>query len=270
MFLKNGFQDFIAKPIDIQQLDVVLNKWIRDKYDPSTLLMAEKALEAESADKERMSYVQSFLLAHDIDGLNMAEGLRRYDDSADIYISILKSYMKSAPSLLKEINFLTGVLSEYAIKIHGFKGASYGICAYRAGKLAEELECAAKASDEEFVRARHGDFMTVAEKLLSDMTQLFDKLTPTAQKDIREEQAYPDKTALRDILDACVNFQTSRLKKSLLDLEKYKYRNQGELVEWLREQADNLEYEKIQKHLEKILTEEGPAAEQNGNGAASP
>jgi CheY-like chemotaxis protein len=31
MFLKNGFEDFISKPIDIRQMNVVLNKLVRDR-----------------------------------------------------------------------------------------------------------------------------------------------------------------------------------------------------------------------------------------------
>jgi len=32
IFLENGFNDFISKPIDIRQMNLVLNKFIRDKY----------------------------------------------------------------------------------------------------------------------------------------------------------------------------------------------------------------------------------------------
>ena len=37
IFLKNGFDGFISKPIDIQQLDSVLNKFIRDKQSPEVI-----------------------------------------------------------------------------------------------------------------------------------------------------------------------------------------------------------------------------------------
>ena len=38
IFLKNGFDDFIAKPVDMQELDFVLNKHIRDKHLPENNL----------------------------------------------------------------------------------------------------------------------------------------------------------------------------------------------------------------------------------------
>ncbi len=31
MFINNGFQDFISKPIDMAKLDAALRRWVRDK-----------------------------------------------------------------------------------------------------------------------------------------------------------------------------------------------------------------------------------------------
>jgi len=42
MFMENGFDDFISKPIDIRQLNMTLNKLIRDKYPPEVVEAARK------------------------------------------------------------------------------------------------------------------------------------------------------------------------------------------------------------------------------------
>jgi signal transduction histidine kinase/DNA-binding response OmpR family regulator len=42
MFLNNGFDDFISKPIDIRQLNASLNKYIRDKQTPEVVEKARK------------------------------------------------------------------------------------------------------------------------------------------------------------------------------------------------------------------------------------
>jgi CheY-like chemotaxis protein len=46
MFLENGFDDFISKPIDIRQLNVVLNKLIRDLQPPDVVEQARKQKES--------------------------------------------------------------------------------------------------------------------------------------------------------------------------------------------------------------------------------
>jgi CheY-like chemotaxis protein len=33
MFLSNGFDDFISKPIDVDRMDEALNKWIRNRHE---------------------------------------------------------------------------------------------------------------------------------------------------------------------------------------------------------------------------------------------
>jgi CheY-like chemotaxis protein len=47
MFLNSGFTDFISKPIDIKQLDMILNRWIRDKQGDGALKDAEAREERE-------------------------------------------------------------------------------------------------------------------------------------------------------------------------------------------------------------------------------
>jgi CheY-like chemotaxis protein len=42
MFLANGFDGFISKPIDLRRLNSVLNKLIRDKQTPATLEAARR------------------------------------------------------------------------------------------------------------------------------------------------------------------------------------------------------------------------------------
>ena len=42
VFLKNGFDDFLSKPIDLRQLNAILNKWVRDKHPPEVVEAARR------------------------------------------------------------------------------------------------------------------------------------------------------------------------------------------------------------------------------------
>jgi hypothetical protein len=63
-------------------------------------------------------------------------------------MGVLRSYLVHTPELLDKLGSLSReTLPDYAVTVHGLKGASYGICAGEIGKEAEELEHAAKAGD---------------------------------------------------------------------------------------------------------------------------
>jgi len=42
MFLENGFDDFLSKPVDLRQMNIVLNKLIRDKQSPEVIEAARR------------------------------------------------------------------------------------------------------------------------------------------------------------------------------------------------------------------------------------
>jgi PAS domain S-box-containing protein len=91
MFLSNGFDGFISKPIDIRQLNAVLNKLIRDKYPAKTVeasrRLKDSLLKTTAA---RMGKKPNRALVVDdfLPNLNLASGmLRKYKIQADCVLS---------------------------------------------------------------------------------------------------------------------------------------------------------------------------------------
>jgi len=60
MFLQNGFDDFISKPIDIRQLDTILNKHIRDKQ-PAEVINAARSQILETSNENSVN-IDSLLI----------------------------------------------------------------------------------------------------------------------------------------------------------------------------------------------------------------
>ena len=55
IFLQNGFDDFISKPIDIRQLNSVLNRLIRDKHQPETIQATRQSAQNNNQTFDRAS-----------------------------------------------------------------------------------------------------------------------------------------------------------------------------------------------------------------------
>jgi PAS domain S-box-containing protein len=250
MFLNAGFNAFIAKPIDIMRLDLMLNQWVRDRQRKETLWNAgqEEAAETETETEAAGEMWEQVKL----EGIDFAAGQQYYGTGA-VYVRILKSFLTHAPGLLEALRSLTReTLPDYAVTVHGLKGALYGICAGEAGRDAEELEFAAKAGDYEGVESKNPAFIAKVESLLAALGNL--PRTGTDAENKKQKAAVPDRALLEKLLDASKRFKSVIMEEVLTELESREYESGGDIVPWLREQIDNLEYETIRKKLESLLS----------------
>jgi signal transduction histidine kinase/DNA-binding NarL/FixJ family response regulator len=246
MFLANGFNAYISKPIDIIQMDLTLNTWIRDKQNEETLKKAE--LEWAAQTETRKDAPAGILDGLWIEGIDLAGGKERYNNDST-FLEIIRSYCIHTPGLLEKIrDFSIKDLHQYTVTVHGLKGSSYGICADEIGKYAEAMEMAAKAGDVETINARNGGLIEKTEKLLKSLNEILQNIE---QKKEKPRAAAPNQALLIKFLEGCKRYKLALMEDALTELEKYDYDTGGELVVWLRNQFDNLEYDNIRERLEK-------------------
>ncbi|MDR2617995.1 MAG: Hpt domain-containing protein, partial [Treponema sp.] len=255
-----GFNDFIAKPVDIKRLDVVLNRWVRDTQNAETLQEAEtQAQQREESPgpggKDGPEGAENrWLLEHPLEGVDFAAALTLYGNSGAALMPILKSFVAHTPPLLERMDaHLETSLSDYAVEVHGLKGTCSAICAAEAAALAKELEFAAKDGQEALVRSRHGELKRQAQAVterLQAMLEEWDASLPVVEKELRSE---PDRELLARLSGATGEFNSSITEEVLGELEQYRYAQDGDFIFWLREQAENFDYEIMHDRLEEIL-----------------
>ena len=137
MFLREGMNDFVGKPIEINDITSKLRKWL-----PAHKLFLTE--EKNSTDDTAPEIV--------IDGLDTKLALRSLG-SADIYWSILKSYYKSIDKDTELIrSFLkAGQIKDYTIKVHSLKSCSRQIGALQLSEAAARLELAGHQGDMAYI-----------------------------------------------------------------------------------------------------------------------
>jgi len=249
MFLAHGCNAFISKPIDIMQLDTALNTWVRDKQSIETLKKAEMELaNTKKEEPDTPGILDNITIA----GIDIVQGRQRYN-SETAYLDIIRSWCLHTPALLEKLKNLSPEnLSEYSITVHGLKGSSYGIFANDIGKRAEELENFAKAGNFSSIQATNTAFIAMVEALLADLEELLEKAA--SGKKAKQKAAAPDPALLAKLLDATKRYKSTLMEEILADIESYDYESGGELVVWLREQMDNLEYDAICDRLETTVS----------------
>ncbi|MDR1482871.1 MAG: response regulator [Synergistaceae bacterium] len=236
MFLENGFNDYLTKPIEPARLSEVMASWIP----------REKRRQAEDVGVSR----SNLLNGRYVEGIDISAYKKRFYDE-ESYIEIINAYCVHIPALLDKLKNVTlKTLRDYAVNVHGLKGASYGIFAMTIAREAEILEHAAKCGDFEMVSANNASLVKNTEKLLADLNELLaDIRERDAEKPVKRS---PDEGLLKKMLGASRKFLADEMEDALTELERYEYERDADLIVWLRGQLDNLEYEAIANRLESV------------------
>ena len=105
-----------------------------------------------------------------IPGLDVAAGLDLYDGDERVYLLIIRTWFSDAPEYISKLrNVSAETLKDYAVTVHGFKGASASIGAEDVRQAAKKLEMMAKAGDFAGVKAENESFLRQAESLVKDI-----------------------------------------------------------------------------------------------------
>ena len=242
MFLDNGFQAFVSKPVEIVHMDAIIREWVRDKeQEKSYRNTEEQAAGSKNEEKNRQE------LDISVPGINIQKGLLRFNGDIDAYLEVLRSYAKNTSSLLEK----TGDAGEenqtdYAMIVHGIKGSSGSICAEEVAGLAEALEKAANAGDYEYIASNNSTLVEKTRKLISDIHSKIDEIDAG---NLKPKKPNPDSETLDRLRQACIKYEMNGVDAALEELEAFDYETNGDLIVWLRENAELMNFDEIVERL---------------------
>jgi CheY-like chemotaxis protein len=140
MFLEQGFDDFLSKPIEIAKLDELIAKWT-----PAEKKLTIRGEEPGGADrgKERIEALPV------IPGLDTAKGIAFCGGTVAAYKKVLSMFRRDAAERLLVFTAIPaeGELATFAAQAHAIKSAAGTIGAAELSEEAAELEAAGKAGD---------------------------------------------------------------------------------------------------------------------------
>ena len=257
MFLSKGFQAFISKPIERARLDAVIHRFLRDETKEKQYLEQQKEAEMSSGENRaaamkrvgltRRSGIDRRVLSLGINGLDTEKAIGKFDGDADLYSDILRSYVMNTPPLIDRCeNVTVENLVEYGRIVHGIKGSSRGICADEFANIAERLEKAVKDGDLDFIAQYNPLFLNAARDLLSGIR---DMLENTSLEIPRKKAERPDAVLLAKLRSACGAYDMVTVDAILNLLETFEYECEGDLVLWLRSNAEQLNLDVIIERL---------------------
>jgi signal transduction histidine kinase/DNA-binding response OmpR family regulator len=155
MFLENGFDAFISKPIDSRKLNSILKDFIRDKQQPEVIEAARREQmqksakgKADSADKKReLSELEEIFLIDAENAVNLLEGL---------YARINELGEKD--------------MELFRVTAHGSKSALNNIGETKISETARKLELAAKEKDVAVLSKETPAFISELKAVINKLT----------------------------------------------------------------------------------------------------
>ena len=195
MFLENGFDDFLPKPIDIKRLGQVMYKWLpKEKQLDKDIFKEEQHISASDELKEKAKIVFS-----KVSGLSLESGLMLCDNDIEILLEVIKIYVKSAKAIFERIDeaYATKNFHNYGIEVHGVKSASKNIGANLLSEEARKLEMESKAENETYVMTHHEQFYEDYKKLIDELAEALKLVVPKEEKALKTitEQELTEKLA---------------------------------------------------------------------------
>ncbi len=217
MFMENGFNDFISKPVEVGSLERILKKYISsDKISYSDIDDAT-GTETENAAGNLV-----------IGDLDVKKGLL-YCGTVDNYMNVLKVHATNGPENIDRIRkfFADGDYENYTIYVHALKSSMASIGADVLSKMAKDMEQAAKDRDIPYIEAYHEEMMKEYERVISLLLGQ-DTVQMEVSDEFSENVADPiddDKfdKYVNDFEDAAYTFVADDMLKILDELKEFSY-----------------------------------------------
>jgi CheY-like chemotaxis protein/anti-sigma regulatory factor (Ser/Thr protein kinase) len=252
MFIENGFNDFLSKPIDVSKLDEMLNRWIpKEKRDAQGTMNPEP--------RSRYPVIQSpepRTPIPIIPGIDTAKGIVMTGGTVSAYTQVLSLFCKDAqdrlPLLQKppEQEALNALITH----VHALKSALASIGAQTISSFAAGLEAAGKKGDTAFISKYLPDFAEQLAALIKNIGDALEQSKPEYQDVSQDSNATPHSQLFHELADALKSQKISKIKRILNTLDQQTEDSKlKEILERISDQVLITEFDNALKIIDEAL-----------------
>jgi len=230
--LESGFNDYVAKPIEVKHLESVLKRYLGD---------------VEKNDEDVDVIVQTTVSIEGIDAIHAMEKMHLEEK---VYLGILRTYYIDLPETLNRIvkSKKEGNIKQFVIDVHAVKSTSASVGAMELSELAKQLEFAGKEENLKFIDSHINPFVEKCERMIKVLDKFWE-----AEEDVvtDDEISILDEQWLLDIRQACDEMDSSKASTLLEQVQGKRFsQEENSLLKKIKEYVNQYDYEKVVSLLE--------------------
>ena len=243
MFLANGFNGFLSKPIEMPALKKILVEWLPFEKVKHIIKTAADGKEEQDG---------FWLAISNIEEIDTEIGLHRMDGHKDMYRKYLKLfYEKLKESCDKMTLYMKkGDIENFSIAVHALKSSLASIGAANLSNIALRLETSSKNIDNNYYNYEFPGFLKRLTHLQEQLSDVFPSTDAPLEKEKGSEELFRSIEKALDALDVYDNDAgieilskltaydfgaetNSLLERALTAFKKYDYDTAGALLKEL-------------------------------------
>ena len=236
LFLREKMNDFVSKPINIDEITRCIYKWL-----PDELIEIQEDTNVVKNDNEAE-------LA--IDGLNVGEGIKNCN-SKELFFDLLHDFYLLIDSKSIKIEKLLedNMIRDYTIEVHALKSTSHMIGASELSELCYYLEQCGNKEDVDTLKDKTPE-MLMLYRSYKEILEPYSKKHSEEKNEVSKEEILAQLIKIRDSID---RFDIDGADEAMEKLETYKFSEEYEpLIEKLRIYVTDVAMEEIISTVDQL------------------
>lgn len=244
MFIDEGMNDFVTKPIEMRVILAKLRKWLPpEKIEKNRAKKIDSVLQSGNRNGQASQMSTNISIA----GLDVKKAME-FLGNEELFWSVLKEYYRvidKKSTLIAEYE-QKEMWKEYTIEVHALKSASRQIGALELAQVAEQMEAAGNAGNAALIHR-------ITPGMLEEYTFYKGILAPyfVKQEEVQNGRA-AEKSEMSELFDqmkdAMENLDMDAMEEVIKNMRQYSYSDaQRDIFEKLKNAVEDIDTERCEE-----------------------
>lgn len=219
MFLEEGFQDFLPKPIEVSALKRVLKTYIPDEKiimenDITETVTPDTSIVTDDTQQEDISQADDFIdykqgMIYCGSQENLMEVLQlHYEEGNENWHKIKKAYDDED-------------WKNYVIFVHGLKSSMKSVGINKLSGMAEQLEMAGKEENIDYINKNNEALLSEYSRVIDGLEEIFGCSNEETTADLKETDAAELRRICDEFEDIVYSFDPDKMMQVINELKQY-------------------------------------------------